>query len=386
MSNLQVHLNAEDPHYRYDIRTASTMDGLGEVSGAVLARSQRVDDGSYVMVLVSAKHRYALEDAPIEGQLKVDISDPDEAAAFRRAVVEFQKFGRPLEFPDGSLTVALEAPGGLSETIVAAGGRIGSVTHVPEDAELQRVVAVSPPGQILASLTLKVVEWTKGDLGGTEIRLTDLSGYFSASIRIAPSDDGLGAAGEFTISMADVTGEVVAEVLPIFQLLHQVHAPNRLQLRPALGSSVIAGFVVGDEIEAPGSGIVHYFEDLAFLQDFASEPFRVPLEVDRSLAISLREIVRMMLGETVHGTWTEVNVTLHTPREDVTLQPGSEMMLATSETLSVKIGGQVIDLGEFTRILPTAQLALDQPDDVYQARLVPGADNSYTQRVGPLKP
>ena len=126
------------------------------------------DDGTYVTVVVRPKHRYALEDAPIQGNLQITVSDPERGIDIRDEIEAFKDFGRGFSIPDGALAVEMSAPGGLGGSLDLAGGILGPRTPIQSDPmfERLRMRAVHPDEGRAAELLLTTETITIGEKGG----------------------------------------------------------------------------------------------------------------------------------------------------------------------------------------------------------------------------
>src|SRR5207247_341815 len=83
LATMQAALNRDDPHYRYDLRTSVAPPPTAELQSCAFAETRKLADGGYLTILVVPKHRYSLQDAPIQGTLTVSIPDPLIAAKFQ---------------------------------------------------------------------------------------------------------------------------------------------------------------------------------------------------------------------------------------------------------------------------------------------------------------
>jgi hypothetical protein len=382
---LQAALNRDDPHYRYDLRTSATPPPVDELRSCVLAQTRQLVDGDFLTVLVVPKHRYSLQDAPIGGTLTVDIPDAAQAAEFRDAFTSFEHFGRALDLPEGMVSGRIVAPGGIGGTFEFGGGWIGPIpTNV--DRPPLRLVVVSRDGDVLGALTLKVPVVTTGPAGGCEIHLTDDSELFSAVFQIMPPPAPRQSALTFCLAFGDLTGRPVQQVVPVLRLLSYFVPPNELQLRPEYGNEVIGRASVPEGVSLVAeAGLIH-LEDLATLQDYAARPLLVPEEINPPFASELHELVRMLRGEILTGSWDEVTMHLKpgVSRTELATTFAGTVPLGVEQEIRVDVDGQEIFLGPVTTILPSAKFADHQPDDASLARLVPADQIAFTRRAGRL--
>lgn len=188
---------------------------------------------------------------------------------------------------------------------------------------------------------------------------------------------------DINFSLVNLAGRPVVEVLPAVRLVAAFESPNQLQVRPQYGNQVWTQTSITESFGIGQSGLRH-LEDLAVAQRYASGPVLLPDEIDRAFAAELNEYVRLLGGEVITGTWDEVTLGLSVPRTDLQERLGEPAALAMDGEVSTAVGDATIELGPFTTILHAAVLAPQQPDDVFQARVVPVGDRTFTKRAGPL--
>ena len=70
--------------------------------------------------------------------------------------------------------------------------------------------------------------------------------------------------------------------------------------------------------------------------------------------------------------------------EDVTRQLGAEGALVLEGQWTLELEGRTYDLGLMHQVAASARLADEQPAGGRSVRLVPGADDSLVQRLGPV--
>ena len=379
-------LNRDDPHYRYEIRTSFAAPTLTHVEACAMAETRRVSDGSYLTILVTPKHRYALQDAPIHGTLTVDVSDPAVAAQFQEAFTAFEHFGRELPLPEGLVSMQVTAPGGLGGSFTGGGGWIGSMPDTVERRPLRLVVA--DRGEVLAELVLALQRVTTGPAGGAEIHLADPPSLLTGVLQISPPDSDGGRMVNSSFDVGEITGRPVMQVLPTLHLLSLIRCGNELQIRPEYGNEIVARTVLEDDYSYVTEGGLLHLNDLSVLQNYAAEPILVPDEIDPAFATELHEHVEMLRGEVITGTWNEVTLRLMPGVRQSELRttltaPGA---LAMEQSVSINLEGQDISIGQVSTILYSASLAEEQPEDDLVARLVPVGDRTFTRRAGPLLP
>jgi hypothetical protein len=377
-------LDKDDPHYRYEFSTTEaplTLEQIDQLGPYAFAHSREIRGGGYLTVRVVPKHDYSLRDEPIGGKFEIKIDDPGRARVFREALEGFQKFGRALDIPDGSLFAEINAPGGLSTTIKGGGARI-EPAFAPSRTTRLRLAIAGDQGERLAELPIATTSHTVGPLGGAELKLTDSSHTLDVTLRVAPPNDDEPRIA-FSMTMRDLAGRAAREVGDAARLLGHLRAPNELQLLMEYGPKVLARHPIADDIEMLSLGAGLHITDLAFLQDHAPFEILVPDELNSEFAAELHQHVRMMRGEEITGAWDEVTVELKADADRTTMlalfQRGG--MVATEITHEVVFEDHdPIEIGPFTTILATARLADEQDPAAGAWRLVPGSSNQFTMR------
>jgi hypothetical protein len=383
LASLVQALNRDDPHYRYDLQTSAAPPSVGSLPQCVMARTQSVSDGSYLTLLVSEKHRYALADEPIIGSMRIRIEDPSSAPELVAAIEEWHVFGTELTLPAGTVSGKVQAPGGLGAEFEAGGAWIGP-SRLDTPLDTLRLVAVDADGAALTEVHMPVAEVTKGMAGGIALTLGPVGEVLSGSLRITPPDGDGKAGATLNLSVSDPTGLPVESVLPALGLCADLDDGTELQIRPQYGQATLLSAPAPEDQFGIPPAMLRHLRDLSVLQTFADAPILVPEEVDVAVARSIRELARMLSGEMVTGTWTGVTFTLNpdADRSDLVESHGGEFRLALTNSIAVTLGDQEVHLGEFTTVLRTARLADQQPADEQQAALVPGSDNTYWKRIG----
>lgn len=385
LSSLVQALNRDDPHYRYDLRTSAAPPSVDSLPPCVMARTQSVSDGSFLTLLVSEKHRYALADEPILGSMQIRIEDPAAEPDLVAAIEEWHVFGTELTLPPGTVSGTVQAPGGLGGEYEAGGAWIGpALLDSPLGAV--RLVAVDADGALLAEVPIPVTEATKGMAGGVAMTLGPVEEVLSGSLRITPPADDGKVRATLNLSVSDPTGRPVESVLPALGLCAALDDGTELQIRPEYGRAVLLSAPAPEGQFGIPPAMLRHLKDLAVLQGFADAPVLVPDEVDVEDAQRIRELARMLSGETVTGTWNDITFTLNpgVDRSKLLEEHDGEFRLALTNSVTVALREQEVDLGEFTTVLRTARLAERQPDDERHVALVPGPDNTFWKRSGGL--
>lgn len=390
---MRTRLNIDDPHYRYEFITgASSPAPPAPGDDCVMARTQQMTDGGFLTIRVVPRHAYATVDRPITGSLEIDLgTDPALAAEFRSAFDGFKRFGRALHLPDGLVVGNLDAPGGLGGAFEAGGGYIGP-SFVDSPPDKWRLVLVDGSESPIATVPLLTESATTGLLGGVELKLADPSKTLRVEIQleppVAPDETGAvhGSPGSFRFNMqiTALEGKPADEVVNVARLAANLAPPNELRWMMEFGPQILTSYRPTKDESLVGDGFAMHVADLAFIQDRAVKRLLAPGEVDGAFARDLHRHVLMLQGEVLLGTWDEIFLTLRPGVDRAELiagfSPGGSF--AVSETRSVQFDDLEIELGEFTSVLGSIEVASDQ-DDPSQIRLVPANGNlEMSQRAG----
>ena len=246
-----------------------------------------------------------------------------------------------------------------------------------------RLLVASNQGDVLAELKILLGRGTVGQAGGAERAFTDDAELLSGVIQISPPDEQGRRSLGLSLSLGEIFGRQVMEVMPFIRLLSQFRPPNEFQLEPAIRQQGVGTWGNRSGRHVTHEGLVH-LEDLATLQAHAEEPILVPEEVDPRFANELRQLVRMLDGEVITGSWDQVtlNMQVGVSRSEAAKAFAGKSGIAMDEDISITFDKQEINLGRFTTMLHAAQVDNDQPDDDSLLRLVPADDTTFTRRIG----
>lgn len=382
---LRERLNREDPHYVYDFLATSLPPVREQLieGGAVMSATSLREDGTYVTVVVRPRHRYALEDAPIQGNLQITVSDPERGIDIRDEIDAFTDFGRGLTIPDGALAVEMSAPGGLGGSLELAGGILGPRTPVQSDPmfERLRMRAVHPDEGLAAELLLTTETITVGEKGG-EIVAKDDSGCFTMRLQLVfPSDDRPGS-GSSNFTLSDLAGAAISDVSPAVRLLAKLTPPHEVQICPQYGNKVlVAGGADQGALLSPAD--LEFFDDLQTVQDHVATRVVVPAHLSAEESFELHRVAQMLRGELVVEEWETSTLGLNDDADRNHVESviaASEGALVISGQGVLQLDGAEYDVGVSTRIVHSVRLADDQPSE--GIAIVPGEDNRTTFRYG----
>lgn len=377
---LRTRLNLEDPYYRYHFLTSDITPNAAQIEDCVVAETHQVDDGSFLTIKVIPRHRYSLDDEPIQGTMTVKVADPVKADAFRAAFQGFTDFGRALDLPEGSLFAILDLPGGLGGEVVGGGGRIGPAL-VDNPPGSWRLAIRDGGDQTILELELRTTSLTRGAAGGAELHAAHASGALQVNLLLRPP---VGATGEltFNVSLNDPTGRPVLEVVEPIRFMSLLHIGHRLVLLGRYGPKPLASHEFDSESSLVPTAVARHIDDLATIQAFADFPIVVPERIDLQFARDVHDHARMIRGEVLTGSWDEITLNLKAgvDRKEVAGQFAQGGPFMAEEERLGTIDDRAISLGRFSTSLADARLADEQPASDEQLRLVPGSTHTMTRR------
>lgn len=373
---LRSALSRDDPHYRYDFLTTDHVLAPEELPPCALARSTSMSDGGYLTVCVVPKHLYAESDAPITGSYNVRILDEEMATKFEEHV----KFGRAMEFPDGTLSATISAPGGLGGAFESGGGRIGPmiVQDAPKD---WRIGIRNPDRKMLVEVPLKTITHTRGH-GGAELVLGDASGTLEVTMLVEFEPE---PTLNTRISGGGFGGKAVEAVLEVARFLAAAHPPNEIVWRPQYGARDIASDRIPAGLELMPAWLLRFYEDLAEIQQLADFPVTIPDDWTAEFIDELHTYVRLLRGEEVTSTWNDFRLELQPDADwnEFHEKVKNDGVFVHEAGVVVNLDGGSVELGRVQTVLRSARLADHTPGPDRRIRFVPGDDDSATRRLLP---
>ena len=219
--------------------------------------------------------------------------------------------------------------------------------------------------------------------GGGEIELEDDAGVLRARLSLQPPGTNGGQA-DISFTVDDIVGQPVVKVLPALRLLNTLRPPYEVQIRGEVGAAIHAAMTPEEDQSFIDDSLLHHLENLGTIQDLAQVTVTVPESIVREWAQSLDELLRMRAGEVINGTWTDIKAELNTSRSRLTSLITERGALAMEKEIRFEVDGEKVSLGTFCTIVKDARLADNQPRNTKKVVFVPGDDNTYVQRAGPL--
>lgn len=276
------YLNKEDPLFSYgitvgpgpgpDLAAEFTAGTLSAPPGCVLRTSWR-DSGHHVIVDVYAKNRVALDLSPITGSFQLTAEGGPSQA---QALEEFRRFGTPMA---GISLGASEliAPGGLTGSFPSGTAWVGPAAQAG-DRELSRLVVCDPNGSEIASVILVRRHLASGlpvdgQVPGLELLFEDEARTLQATVRV----DFEGRTTNLRLTMTELAGRLVMDVLPTLQVVAVMEPPNSLVIAPRFGPLPKSRTTIPEEFMAEAAAWwVEAAQSLAAIQDHSQVPLRMP--------------------------------------------------------------------------------------------------------------
>lgn len=294
-----VILNADDPHYRYDLSVSSTDAGFDQVPPGV-AMSQitkRAEGGPTVRIDVYPKFKEAVLERPIRHDLLIKI--PTSDVALIEKVENFRTFGEAVTIPAGFVHAEMDDPIAGTTSSEAIAVRIEPIQVKP--VRLRLIVEES--GTRKASTFCNVEKLTEGLLGGYVACLRSDSGTIVAEHRVGKPAQSE-AAASFNLRV-EWHGQVALKVIEDLRFANEVRAPRKVVLAGEFVGpyTEIASIDIAGQRLIPG-WLLEYAESLAALQDYADEPLKLAsrdVEDNRSVVEALN-LGRLLKGHTLEQT------------------------------------------------------------------------------------
>jgi hypothetical protein len=380
---LSAALNKVDPFYRYEIeiRAGHLRDEPIEASmraapDVAFVEYKQIDDGHYRVMRVIARHpaSFSLRTISTTIVLQVAAGSPDH-----EAVEDFLHFGAPFAEVPGTVT-AVTGPPGIHQptgdgwfTVLALPGNANALP----DLELRLLDRV---GNVLETLDLVDVEIARGiRAAGMWISGKDRAGALEFTLLM----NGPEGHDEIRADPQPVAGKTPADVLPAVRFKAAMTDGTQLLLAVRGGPALTGAWRLDGIGPEPGPrNYLHLVEALLEIQRHTITRVVIP-DVDVAEPDELAAIVqtaRLLRGEHIEVTWTEVKMTLGTPDN---LPPADmpEIVLMHTHPLTVTIAGQPIELDRHRRVFYRSAKLADpanahtaQPGD--QIRLVPASTDS----------
>ncbi len=335
--------NGQDPHYRYAYRVDGphaqqiqpSPGGPGE--GLVLSLFQA--SSTYALqVDIYARYPDAVEDRPVPGTFLLKAAPGSEGS---KAITDFHRYGTPVSGLDAD--VELDIPGGFAVNKSEA-----KVWILPtqQEGEILVMRLFHPDGLLIAESDLRMKPFTAGLGGGMARTGVEVNGAFRVQLRYHPDD----AHPQFGFKTNTYfAGKHPSQMLPGMRTLQAVVEGNRLDFAPKFAPAGI-GSLLGSGVGAGLPNSTPFVEELEALIEIQKHTSTVILMPDGDSRddhdgdhwLLTAAVLR---GETVFTFTDEAGVPGEI-RDAVTEIPDRSEVTSTSQRLKVKVGDDLLDVGQ----------------------------------------
>jgi hypothetical protein len=360
-----------DPHYRYGVSLDPTPPEIVEEPDLVAASQVTQEDGQTVTFRIYRRFAEALNERPIELKLKFLVG---HATFDQQAFEMWRKYGKALTAP---AEVEADLPGGLGGAVSGQVAQV-SIGAVGENFEA-RLRIRRPDGTTGDPLpfSLTMTSGTAGDSG----QGTDQAGFLTVDI-ISDRETRIGT---WQIKRKGCVGAEVMAVLPSIEFLHELHAPNVLQIAQKYGQfEDYAEIPLNDDVYP--DAFMDYLRALAIIQTATATPVLIP-DV-RTITVgeveAVIEAVALVSGQTVVVAWdslamaADASVEEAGPEQEIDF--ASEYQLLEMKQLVVAVGEQNLVLGTVSKLALSARYEIDDGNLVAR----PYRNDSLQKNFSPL--
>lgn len=342
LARLRQLLNETDPHYRYEFETGAEFPPPSR-SDVVMTHSRSMEDGGHLHVHVYAKHRYSLEERPIQGTMTIRVVDEDAGVDLRQAAEDFRKYGTGFDIPLGSVDIEMDAPSGLGGEFLGAAASLGPRRSVPT-VEAFRIRARNPDTGEASTVRMNIETSTRGE-EGFKATLVDPHGYLRIGLTMDWSGD---SAGHFELNFKSqaVVGAPVDDVLDVVRFLAGLQGPNFVELMPLHGEKVMAAAEVPWMAGRLGDQALQMVEDLHVLQTRVSDVVVIPQVVTQQSQQQLRLAAHLLRKKTVEASQVVFEVAIpeaETPEDYVEKINEAGGQVVVEHSMKVEFPGVTYD-------------------------------------------
>ncbi|VAZ84345.1 hypothetical protein [Mycobacterium persicum] len=257
-------------------------------------------DSVWITFKIIALSLEALRERPIKGQFTIAI--PAEDDELRQQFERFVDYGAPIRMPSGTVSGSLDLPGGLGGDLGAASLAVLSppdaLADHDEPAELLFAIIAPDSDSVIACTTIRRTDLTVGQAGVRSV-FVEKSGIFTLEMRMKSGN----LEGEMTLHTEyDLSGHRPAEFVDGLKVLAGWKSPNRLAFGVPYGPpnfGVVATLQTDRDRDASKWAAV--CENLATIQEHVSVLLKMPKEMDFDQAMRIREVAKLVSGESVTG-------------------------------------------------------------------------------------
>ncbi len=390
-------LNEVDPFYRYEVHVRSgrvseqAWDAdLHASSPVAWVHYQQLDEDSYLVLRLLPRCAESTRLRPIT--VSVELEAP-QGSPEQQAVEDWLRHGAPFDDVPGTVTGITGPPSALTS---GGPGHLSFMTPKGSGSELPdlEIRLLNPQGQVMHTLDLVEVRASRGVEGpGLWLSGTDRSGVLQLGFLLNGAEH-----ERVRMTMASLVGKTPAEVLPAVRLVAGLADDAGLVLAVREGRPLV-GFEHPDDSELHASPMVDMarwtvglLEVLILVQQHTFQRVSVPdlAQVTPQQIAELMRLGRLLRGEEIRSTWTQVEMTRGPSAQPVT--PGPEFSMMTTSEIRLNLAGHQIKLDDVqhrviyhsARIASPHNFNTAQPGDTIH--LVPASSTEATIAIVPTPP
>ena len=254
-------------------------------------------------------------------------------------------YGAPIRMPAGTVSGSLDLPGGLGGDLGTASLAVLSGPDTEgESAELLLAIIAPDSDSVIACTTIRRTDLTVGQAGIRSV-FTEKSGIFTLEMRMKSGH----LDGEMTLHTGyDLSGHRPAEFVDGLKVLAAWTSPNRLAFGVPFGPpnfGVVATLDTDRDRNAKKwAGVC---EDLARIQDHVPVLLRMPTEMDFDQAMRIRDVAKLVSGESTTGTLSgDFNITHQADAPPVEREMGKCYEFMTIKSIEFTLGDETIAVGK----------------------------------------
>jgi hypothetical protein len=394
---LATALNEVDPFYRYEVQLR-----LGRVSeqawdADLLASSpvawlhyRQVDENSYLVLRLLPRCAESTRLRPITASVELEAP---QGSPEQQAIEDWLRHGAPFDDVPGTVTGVTGPPSALTS---GGPGHLSFMTPKESGSELPdlEIRLLNPQEQVVHTLDLIDVRTSRGVEGpGLWLSGTDRSGVLQLGFLLNGAEH-----ERVRMTMASLVGNAPADVLPAVRLVAGLADDVGLVLA-VRGGRPLAGFEHPDDPELHASPMVNmarwtvgYLEVLLLVQQHTFQRVSVPdlAQMTPQQIAELMRLGRLLRGEEIRDTWTQVEMTRGASAQSVTAGP--EFSMVTTSEIRLKLAGREIELDDVRRRVIYHSARIASPQDFTTAQpgdtihLVPASSTEATIAIVPTPP
>jgi hypothetical protein len=375
-------LNEHDPFYKYDFSVSDTPppDEPPVREPDLVAVYAIRQDSVWITFKVIARSLAALEERPVRAHLNIAIPAGDHE--LRQQFERFIDYGAPINMPAGTVSGSLDLPGGLGRDISGASVAVLSAPDAEDDDPAELLLAIVAPDSetVIARTTIRRTDVTVGQAGVRSV-FVEKSGIFTVEMRVRAGR----LDGEMTLETGyDLAGHRPAQFVDGLKVLAAWTSPNRIAFGSSFGPpnfGVVA--TVNTERERDAKKWADVCENLARIQDHVPVLLRLPEEMDFDQAMRIRDVAKLLSGESVTGTLSgDFTITHHTDAPPVQRETGKVYEFITIKSTKFTLGEETIAVGKQALLFRGQFLRVG--DD--ESQLEPLSEGVSALYVGELEP